>query len=61
MSKPEDRLVTELATYLCELDHRQLMAVMAFAMHLQIGSVSPLFFSQIATALEGSLGDECRS
>jgi len=34
------------------LDERQLTAVMVFAIHLRIGGVHPLFFSQLADALE---------
>ncbi len=42
-----------VAEMLRGLDENQLKAVQAFAFHLRFGGVLPLFFSQIADALEG--------
>lgn len=43
-----------------KLDDRQMKAVYVFALHLKLGTVSPLFFKQMADALESPQEDECQ-
>lgn len=48
-----DAAVKQLAEFLRTMDLSQIATVEVFALNLKVGGVHPLFFIQIAAALEG--------